>query len=146
MKVIEWHCEFLRFQDRRVSTRPSGIRGELNPRISGSYSNILALFVCVEKGDSIKEVKELVGDIQRRIDTVQIPRKLVIVPFVHLSSSIASPKEAKGVLGSLHTELRALGVEVDAVSFGYHKEFELNFKAYGHPMAVAFRSFPHAGN
>lgn len=141
LKLILWHAKFLDYKDKRASTRPKGISKVRNTRSKGNYSNALAVFTCVEMNDTDKEVLKAVESIRKTIDLIQSTRKVVIVPFVHLSESIALPKDAKKILRALDSELRSSNLEVDTISFGYHKEFELHFRGYGHPLAIAFRSF-----
>ncbi len=140
--MILWHLDFLRYKDERVSTRPFGIREVLSKKNKGSFENALMVLTCVERDDDSKEIKEAVEEIRKTIQTIKSTRKIVIVPFVHLSESIADPKKAIMVLQIVRSELISFNLDVDTISFGYHKGFELHFRGYGHPLAVAFRSFP----
>ena len=140
--MILWHLDFLRYKDERVSTRPFGIREVLLKKNKGSFENALMVLTCVERDDDSKEIKEAVEEIRKTIQAIKSTRKIVIVPFVHLSESIADPKKAIMVLQTLRSELISFNLDVDTISFGYHKGFELHFRGYGHPLAVAFRSFP----
>lgn len=103
---------------------------------------MLAVFTCVERDDDLREVEEAAEEIHNMIQVVKSTRRVVIVPFVHLSESIAPPEKAIMILHQLDSKLRSLNLNVDTISFGYHKGFEFHYRSYGHPTAVAFRSFP----
>jgi hypothetical protein len=140
--MILWHVEFLGFKDKRISSRPSGIQKTLKPKSEGEFKNALAVFACVESRDTTKEVGDAVQEIYKMVRLIKSPESVVVVPFAHLSEMIAPPKKAFEILQSLCSELEVLGLKVCSVSFGYHKTFELHFRGYGHPLAVAYRSFP----
>ena len=130
------------FGDKRVSNRPVGIRETLKARSRGEFRNALAVFSCIERDDTENEVTDADGEVCRIMQSLGSARKIVIVPFVHLSDNIAPPEKAVFILDALQSRLRFRGFDVSSISFGYHKTFELHFKAYGHPLAVAYRSFP----
>jgi threonyl-tRNA synthetase len=119
-----------------------GIRKTLKARSKGEFRNALAVFSCIEKDDSAKDVTDAKEEICKTMHSIKSTRKIVLVPFVHLSENIAPPEKAIMLLGKLHSQLESAGFDTYSVSFGYHKTFELHFKGHGHPLAVAFRSFP----
>jgi threonyl-tRNA synthetase len=108
----------------------------------GEFNNVLAVFTCVEQDDEMKQVDEAAEEVCKTLRSIGSCRNVVIVPFVHLSGRIARPEKAIALLRALYSQLKSVGLEVDSVSFGYHKTFELHFRGYGHPLAVAYRSFP----
>jgi len=136
--------EFLKFGDMRKSTRPAGIRKVLKARSKGEFRNALAVFSCIEKDDSVTDVTDAKEEICKTMHSIRSAKRIVIVPFVHLSENIALAEKAIMLLGELHSQLQSAGFVTYSVSFGYHKTFELHFKGYGHPLAVAYRSFPRA--
>lgn len=144
MRFILWHVEFLNFRDRRLSTRPFGIRKILKARSKGEFRNALAVFSCMEKEDTTNEIADAREEVCKLIRSIKTTRKIVIVPFVHLSENVASPEAAMMLLEELRSQLQSAGFDVYMVSFGYHKTFELHFKGHGHPLAVAYRSFPRS--
>jgi threonyl-tRNA synthetase len=103
---------------------------------------VFAVFSCIERDDTVKEVTDAVEEVCRVIKSIRSTRRIVIVPFVHLSEDIAPPEKAVVFLDTLKSQFLSRGFDACSISFGYHKTFELHFKAYGHPLAVAYRSFP----
>ena len=125
-----------------MSTRPVGIRETLKAKSKDEFRRALAVFSCVEKDDTVKEVTNAKEEVYKTMHSIKSTRKIVIVPFVHLSENIAPPEKAIRLLEELQSQLQSAKFDVHSISFGYHKTFELHFKGHGHPMAVAYRSFP----
>ena len=142
MKLLTWHCAELRYVDKVPSTRPQGIEAATGRKSEGSFSDVVAAFACVEEGDGVAEVQSAAESVVSIVQMLGPKRDVVLIPFAHLSSKLASPDASSGLLGSLASLLTARSITVHRVSFGYHKEFELHYKAYGHPGSVAYRSFP----
>lgn len=146
MKLLEWHCEELKYVDTIPSNRPSGITEVIGEKIASSFSNVLAVFTCIEDGDSEDEVLEAVESVLSALERLGGNREVVIIPFAHLSSNLAPPKVATELLSRLISCLSEQGIKTHFVSFGYHKDFELRYRGHGHPGSVSFRSFPRIRN
>ena len=65
--------------------------------------------------------------------------RLVLYPYAHLSSNLASPKLAIDVLKATEMALKARGIEVHRSPFGWYKGFEIRCK--GHPLSELSREF-----
>jgi threonyl-tRNA synthetase len=63
--------------------------------------------------------------------------KVVIYPWAHLSSSLASPSESIPILDDIHRELKSREVPADRAPFGWYKSFSISCK--GHPLAELAR-------
>lgn len=137
-----WHCTRLSSRDVRKSSRPEGIAEVVDAPVAQTFSEVLAAFVCIERLDSESTVPSAVHEISLVGDLV-ICRDVVIVPFAHLSSDLMkdSPR-ARNLLALIAEGLESEGMTAALTSFGYHKEFELDYHAKGHPGAVAFRDVP----
>lgn len=143
MKLLLWHCEYVAYRDKRRSSRPEKLRQLPREKSSARFNDVVVAFTCVEHGDSISYVNTAKDEIMRNIDMVRCKRNVVVIPFVHLSSRIAQPKIAMKIIGEIIKSLKAAGVTVYEASFGFHKDFSLYFKGYGHPGSVCFRSIPY---
>jgi threonyl-tRNA synthetase len=142
MKLLMWHCSFLESRDIRRSNRPRGIGRLLARPVRTRYKNVLAAFVCVEEEDDVTTVDAAKLEITRLSDQFK-QRDVVIVPFAHLSSRLMRDSaQARELIIVLADELAGAGLTVQTNSFGFHKEFELHYKAKGHPGSVAFREIP----
>lgn len=139
MKLLMWHCTTVSYRDVRRSSRPEGIGSLTSKPTTESFSDVLAAFVCVERGDTEQTAAAGAWEVQQLGEQIACT-DVVIVPFAHLSSDLMTDSsEAYSLLLGVARRLRDLGLSVVLTSFGYHKEFELHFRAMGHPGAVAFR-------
>lgn len=142
MKLLLWHCRELNYKDTMPSDRPHGIAKVQSERKSGHFVDVLAVFVSIEDIDTEHEVDEATDSIISTLDMLGCRKEVVIIPFAHLSKALAEPQKAVLLIADLKERLESYGIATSVTSFGYHKEFSLDYKAFGHPGSVAFRSFP----
>jgi len=143
LKLLLWHCQHVKYEDRRPSTRPEKVKHLSRTKGSATFADVLVVFTCVESIDDQTYVDFAVKEILTNLEMIGGKKDVVIIPFVHLSSDIAQPQTAIDIIHGIIDSLRATGVTVHEVSFGFHKDFELHFKGYGHPGSVCFRSIPY---
>jgi len=88
----------------------------------------------VNIGAVVKEFVEAVKDIAGQVKS----KNIVLYPYAHLSSNLASPEVAMEVLDKAEKELSKIKeFTVSKAPFGYYKEFELKVK--GHPLSELSR-------
>jgi threonyl-tRNA synthetase len=92
--------------------------------------------ITVENGDDEEVVSAAIEEMHRYLDRVK-SKKVLIYPYSHLSSNLASPKIAFELLKSLESSARK-SFEVYRAPFGWTKSF--NVKVKGHPLAENFRT------
>lgn len=139
MKLLMWHCSTLSSMDIRRSSRPQGIKNLAGDPTTVTFSDVLVTFVCVEEGDTGGTAERACGEILRQSEQIG-RRDLVLVPFAHLSNRLMTDSQrAQDIIVALATRMEGAGLEVTTNSFGYHKQFELHYKAKGYPGSVAFR-------
>ena len=105
----------------------------------GSFENVLVAFVTVEQGDSgdaslVERAAGEILDVLRRVGA----QRVLLYPYAHLSSNLASPREAKEILASLERVIAERGVSVSRAPFGWYKRFRL--ECYGHPLSELSRT------
>jgi threonyl-tRNA synthetase len=144
MRLLIWHCSSLSSRDIRRSNRPAGIGALLADASEQSFSEVLAAFVCIERHDSeatTGEAAKEIGALAKQLACTHV----VLVPFAHLSAELMTEStRALELLVALDGELARAELQSTLTSFGFHKEFELHFRAKGHPGAVAFRELPRS--
>ncbi len=96
----------------------------------------LVVFCTVEERDGKETVERAVQEIED-VATQVGARKVVIYPFVHLSSTPASPGKALELLRALEEKLDERGYEVHRAPFGWYKRFAISVK--GHPLSELSR-------
>jgi threonyl-tRNA synthetase len=112
----------------------------IESRKNDSVSNALVAFCTVEKDDEKNPESigmNLAGEITSVAEQVKT-RKVVLYPYAHLSSSLASPQKALDVLDRADAALRSAGFDVHRSPFGYYKSFKMT--CLGHPLSELSRS------
>ncbi len=137
MRLLLIHSDHLDYEAKKpVSERAAE---EIEGDHQVHYDEVLVVFVTVEKEDvgrgeelTTRVATEVAGVMQ----AVGAP-KVVIYPWAHLSSSLASPSESIPILDDIHGELRSRDVPADRAPFGWYKSFSISCK--GHPLAELAR-------
>jgi threonyl-tRNA synthetase len=99
----------------------------------------LVVFTSVEKDDSA-DLKAVAANAAASIDELigKLGTKTVMLyPYAHLSSELASPKDALQCLVLIEEALKSKGLAVTRSPFGWYKAFELVCK--GHPLSELSR-------
>ena len=112
---------------------------------TATTENALVSFCTVEKADekNPKNVaRNAVNSIQEVADWVKTKR-IVIYPYAHLSSSLASRDIAIQILKSTETDLALKEYNVTRSPFGWYKSFKIECK--GHPLSELSRSITSEG-
>jgi len=138
MKILSLHCDYIKFKPLKKALRSIGDLSE-KEKEGGEAKDCLVVLTAVEKGDSGAEglVKE-VGDIAGQVKA----KNIVLYPYAHLSSELASPGVAVKVLDEAEKSLKK-NFKVVRAPFGYYKEFELKVK--GHPLSELSREISVGG-
>ncbi len=136
MKILLLHTDYVKFKPLKKALK--GIE-ELPEKDKGEkkIEEALLVLTAVEKQDTDKNkiVKRLVESIEDVANQVKT-KKIVLYPYAHLSSNLASPELAVEILNLAEKELKKK-FEVVRAPFGYYKEFELKVK--GHPLSELSR-------
>lgn len=133
MRLLQLHAEFMEYEpveeelnDAEKNILKSKIRLE----------NLIVVFVSVEKGDNKITIEKAIEEIKSYSENLKVNR-LLIYPYSHLSSYLASPKYAFEIIQELETKSRKIINEVNRAPFGWTKSF--NIKVKGHPLAENFK-------
>ena len=134
MKLLSLHCDYIKYEALKKALKTA----ELEKGQEGKHEikDPLVILTAVEKGDSLSSVKVYVDNIKDIASQVKA-KKIVLYPYAHLSSNLASPDIAVQVLQEAEKQLKAEKFEVTRAPFGYYKEFELKCK--GHPLSELSR-------
>lgn len=99
----------------------------------------LVVFIAVEKEDekNITYVVEKASEEAISVFNKVNAERIVLYPYAHLSSELASPERSIEILRGLEDDLLSRGVEVKRAAFGWYKSFTLRCK--GHPLSELSR-------
>ncbi len=133
MKILLLHCDYVSYKPKKVAIKKGADEVTTEDLEGKRIEEVLAVFTSIEQGDSDKEIEDIVKEVKKVYDNVGA-KNLLLYPYAHLSSNLASLDEAPKVLLKLWEALKK-GVNAHCYKsqFGWYKEFELKCK--GHPLA-----------
>jgi len=136
MKIITLHCDYIRFKALKKAIKDA----EPTSKEEVEVKEPLVVLTAIEKGDSEETIRELVSAIEKTAKDVKT-NIVVIYPYAHLSSNLASPSIAQDYLKKAESLLKKSESinKVERAPFGYYKSFELKCK--GHPLSELSKEF-----
>jgi len=135
MRIITLHCDYIKFKPLKKAIKQPE---EIKEKEEKEMRECLVVLTAVEKGDNDRVVKELIEAIKKTASEVKT-KNIVIYPYAHLSSNLASPDSALEYLVEAEHTLKEIGYNVVRAPFGYYKSFELRVK--GHPLSELSKEF-----
>ena len=140
MQLLFIHSDFIEYEARdktrvaeEIENRSARVRVE----------EALVVFIAVERGDGdehnsnseyvVEKATEEVISVAKKVGA----EKIVLYPYAHLSSELASPEISMEILKAMEKQLRARGMEVKRAPFGWYKAFTIRCK--GHPLSELSR-------
>lgn len=138
MKILSLHCDYIKFKALKKAVKEPEELNE-DEKKEHEVKEPLVIMIAVEKPDETdgkKSIKELVSNILDLKEKVNAER-IVLYPYAHLSSNLASLDFAGNLLKETEKELKNKKIETFQAPFGYYKTFELKCK--GHPLSELSR-------
>lgn len=129
MRLLQLHSDFLEYEPIEKEIKSAE---EITSKQKVRFENLVVAFVAVESGDDETVAREAAGEIKKYMETVKCLR-LLIYPYAHLSSDLAAPDVAAGVVKSMEKFAKESVDEVHRSPFGWTKAFSIKVK--GHPLA-----------
>lgn len=135
MKILSIHADKLIVEPQKKAIS----HAEEVMKKKEEFSECLVVFTAVEKSDEAninvisKKLAKEIDDIAKQVKC----KKIIIYPYAHLSSDLASPKIALEILKLAEIELKEKKYNVSRIVFGWYKAFEIKCK--GHPLSELSR-------
>jgi len=126
MRILQLHCDYIEYTPVNKEIKSAE---ELDPQ-SKRLEEVVVAFVAIEESDNADVSKRAINEISESMKKVGCT-KLLLYPYAHLSSKLASPTTALLLLKEMETN--AQGLEVHRAPFGWTKSYKLQVK--GHPLA-----------
>ncbi|MBS7656363.1 MAG: threonine--tRNA ligase [Candidatus Bathyarchaeia archaeon] len=133
MKILQLHSNYIEYRPIEKEIPSAEECEQKKYRVE----DLVVLFTCVEKEDTVEVAHKALDDLKGYLDTVKSNR-ILIYPYAHLSSNLASSNDALRILKEMESYAKTLGIEVSRAPFGWCKEFSISIK--GHPLAEQFRT------
>lgn len=144
MKILLLHVDYISYRPLKKAVRDVKALS-MSEKKGKRIKEALLVLTAVEKKDA--DVDAVVAELVKNIKDVskQVKAKnIVLYPYAHLSSELASPELAVKVLGKAEKEMKKIkSFEVVKSPFGYYKELE--FKVKGHPLSELSREIDVKG-
>ena len=129
MRLLQLHSDFIEYEPIEKEIKDAeDIASKSRVRIE----DLVVAFVAVENGDDESVARAAVEEIKKYLDMVKSSR-LLIYPYAHLSSDLAPPNVAVGIIISVESFAKGSINQVYRAPFGWTKSF--NIKVKGHPLA-----------
>jgi threonyl-tRNA synthetase len=129
MKILFIHADFIEYEVKEKAIEKAEERDIKNDRME----NALVSFISVEKDDEDYEIA--CNEIRNVADMVNT-RNIMLYPYAHLSSELASPENAIEILKNIEENLKK-DYNVKRAPFGWYKSFKIGCK--GHPLSELSR-------
>jgi threonyl-tRNA synthetase len=126
MRVLQLHCDYVEYAPIKKEIKSAE---EIIPQ-SKRLEEVVVAFVAVEESDNAEVAKRAINEISESMKKIGCS-KLLLYPYAHLSSKLASPTTALLLLKDM--ESNASELEVHRAPFGWTKSYKLQVK--GHPLA-----------
>jgi threonyl-tRNA synthetase len=133
MRMLNLHSDFIEYEPIAKEIK------DAEDNISGSkvrFEDLVVTFIAIEKEDDESIANAAVDEIKKYLDTVK-SKKILIYPYSHLSSDLASPKYAYELIKLIEIRTKDMEVHVSRAPFGWTKAF--NIKIKGHPLAESVK-------
>jgi len=129
MRLLQLHSDFIEYEPIEKEIKDAeDIASKSKVRIE----DLVVAFVAVENGDDESVAREAAKEIKKYLDMVKSSR-LLVYPYAHLSSNLAPPTVAIGIIISVESFAKGSISQVYRAPFGWTKSF--NIKVKGHPLA-----------
>lgn len=131
MRILQLHCDSIEYTPTKKEIKSAE---DITPEPK-KLDEVVVAFVAMEQGDDSNTAKKAIGEITASMEKVGC-KKLLLYPYAHLSSNLASPSLALSLLKEM--ESLAEGYEVSHAPFGWTKSY--NVKVKGHPLAESSKT------
>ena len=133
MRILQLHSDFIEYKP----TQKEIAIAESTDLNAIKLEDIVVIFTCIEKGDNNKTASKAIIELTESLKIIGTKR-IIIYPYAHLSTDLASPQEALKILKEMEKISIDVGLEVYRAPFGWTKTF--NIKVKGHPLAEQSKS------
>jgi threonyl-tRNA synthetase len=125
MRILQLHCDSIEYTPTKKEIKTAE---DITPETK-RLDDVVVAFVAIEADDDSDVAKKAIAEIRASMTKVGC-EKLLLYPYAHLSSNLASPSTALSLLKEMEANA---GCEVSHAPFGWTKSYSIKVK--GHPLA-----------
>ncbi len=133
MRILQLHADYIEYKPVQKEIAAA----EEAEKTATRLDEVVVLFSAVEKGDTDETAIKAVDEVHDFLGKLKVNR-ILIYPYAHLSSDLASPSQALAVLKRMESAAKEKGIETYRAPFGWNKQFTIAVK--GHPLAEQSRA------
>jgi len=134
MRILQLHSNFIVFKPIQKEIELAEEAEKKEKRIE----EVVVLFTAVEEDDDLAVAQRAIDEAHAFLEKLKVNR-ILIYPYAHLSSNLASPSEALKVIKAMESYAKQKGIETHKAPFGWNKQFTISIK--GHPLAEQSRVY-----
>jgi threonyl-tRNA synthetase len=129
MRILLLHSDFIEYQpiSKEIQTAE-----DIPSKSKEKIDEVIVALIAVEKDDDESIICDVCKELKTYGETIKCDN-LLIYPYAHLSSDLATHSKAHALLISIEKQTRDLFKNVNRAPFGWTKSF--NIKIKGHPLA-----------
>ena len=140
MRVLLLHSDFIEYQPISKEVQAAE---DIQSKSTKKIDEVIVALIAVEKDDDESIIDDVCRELKTYGETIKCDN-LLIYPYAHLSSDLASHSTAQALLISIENHGRHFFGTVNRAPFGWTKSF--NIKVKGHPLAEHAKTFQKKGN
>jgi threonyl-tRNA synthetase len=130
VRILQLHCDSIEYTPTKKEIKSAE---EISPETK-RLEEVVVAFIAIEEGDDSEVAKKAISEIKSSMVKVGC-NKLLLYPYAHLSSHLASPSLALNLLKEMESQANC---EVSHAPFGWTKSY--NVKVKGHPLAESSKT------
>jgi len=130
VRILQLHCDSIEYTPTKKEIKSAE---EITPNTT-KLDEVVVAFVAIEQGDDSDVAQNAISQIKNSMQKIGC-KKLLLYPYAHLSSNLASPTIALALINEM--ESSASDLEVSHSPFGWTKSYQVKVK--GHPLAESFK-------
>ena len=127
VRILQLHCDSIEYTPTKKEIKSAE---EDVSTDTTRLEELVVAFVAVEKDDDSSVAQDAISQIKNSMEKIGC-KKLLLYPYAHLSSNLASPNLAMSLLKEM--ESSAYDLDVSHSPFGWTKSSKVQVK--GHPLA-----------
>ncbi|MEJ2260585.1 MAG: threonine--tRNA ligase, partial [Nitrosopumilaceae archaeon] len=127
MRILQLHCDSIEYTPTKKEIKTAEENVSTN---TIHLDELVVAFVAIEKEDDSSVAQDAISQIKNSMEKIGC-KKLLLYPYAHLSSNLASPSTAISLLKEM--EDSAQDLDVSHSPFGWTKSYKVQVK--GHPLA-----------
>jgi len=127
VRILQLHCDSIEYTPtkKEIKTAEENVSTD-----TIHLDELVVAFVAIEKEDDSSVAQDAISQIKNSMEKIGC-KKLLLYPYAHLSSNLASPSIAISLLKEM--EESAQNLDVSHSPFGWTKSYKIQVK--GHPLA-----------